>query len=59
MEDIEDISRKICDSNWIGSLCKDLRSSVFDILYDLFNKDNIDSKHCRRFELIIATIKLT
>ncbi|EFN66762.1 Thyroid adenoma-associated protein [Camponotus floridanus] len=46
MEDVEDIYRKVCDSSWIGSLCKDFRSSVFDILYDLFNKDNIDSKHC-------------
>lgn len=59
MEDVEDIYRKVCDSSWIGSLGKDLRSSVFDILYDLFNKDNIDFKYCRKFELIIITIKLT
>ncbi|XP_070171193.1 tRNA (32-2'-O)-methyltransferase regulator THADA isoform X4 [Polyergus mexicanus] len=48
MEHIEDIYRKVCDSSWIGSLHKDLRSSVFEILYDLFIKDNIDSEHCRR-----------
>lgn len=59
MENVEDIYRKVCDSDWIGSLCKDLRSSVFDILYDLFNKDNINSEHCRKFELSIATIKFT
>ncbi|XP_070171191.1 tRNA (32-2'-O)-methyltransferase regulator THADA isoform X2 [Polyergus mexicanus] len=46
MEHIEDIYRKVCDSSWIGSLHKDLRSSVFEILYDLFIKDNIDSEHC-------------
>lgn len=51
MEHIEDIYRKVCDSSWIGSLHKDLRLSVFEILYDLFIKDNIDSEHCRKFEL--------
>lgn len=59
MENVEDIYRKVCDSGWIGSLCKDLRSSVFDILYDLFNKDNINSEHCRKFELSIAIINFT
>ncbi|KAL6425099.1 hypothetical protein ACFW04_009413 [Cataglyphis niger] len=46
MEHIEDIYRKVCDSSWIGSLHKDLRSSVFEILYDLFIKDNINFEHC-------------
>ncbi|XP_029175786.1 thyroid adenoma-associated protein isoform X2 [Nylanderia fulva] len=46
MEYEEDIYRKVCDSDWIGSLSEDLRSSIFDILYDLFNKDNINSEHC-------------
>lgn len=46
MEHVEDIYRRVCDSDWIGSLHEDFRSSVFNILYDLFNKDNIDSEHC-------------
>lgn len=50
MEYGEDVYRKVCDSGWIGSLCKDLRSSVFEILYDLFDKDDVDAGHCRTFE---------
>ncbi|TGZ53696.1 Thyroid adenoma-associated protein [Temnothorax longispinosus] len=38
--------RKVCDNGWIGSLSKDFRSSVFDILYELFKK-NIDVEHCQ------------
>lgn len=50
MEHEEDIYRKVCDSNWIGSISEDIRSSVFNVLYDLFPKDNIDSKHYRTFK---------
>ncbi|XP_020280401.1 thyroid adenoma-associated protein homolog isoform X2 [Pseudomyrmex gracilis] len=46
MEHEEDIYRKVCDSNWIGSISEDIRSSVFNVLYDLFPKDDIDSEHC-------------
>nr|XP_012233310.1 PREDICTED: thyroid adenoma-associated protein isoform X1 [Linepithema humile] len=41
----ESVYRKVCDSSWIGSLSEDFRSSVFDILYDLFTND-IDLDHC-------------
>lgn len=54
MEHIKDIYRKVCDSSWIGSLCKDFRSSVFDILYELFEK-NIDVEHCRMYKSRIFT----
>lgn len=54
MEHIEDVYRKVCDNNWIGSLCKDFRLSVFDILYELFEKD-IDTEHCRMCESRIFT----
>ena len=46
MEHIEGIYRKICDNRWIGLLDKDFRLSVFDILYELFEKD-IDLEYCR------------
>ncbi|XP_025991728.1 thyroid adenoma-associated protein isoform X2 [Solenopsis invicta] len=45
MKYIEDVYRKVCDNNWIGSLCKDFRLSVFDILHELFEK-NINIGHC-------------
>ncbi|KYN05760.1 Thyroid adenoma-associated protein [Cyphomyrmex costatus] len=45
IEHIEDIYRKICDNRWIGLLIKDSRLSVFDILYELFEKD-IVIEHC-------------
>jgi len=51
----ENVYRKVCDSGWIGSLCKDFISSVFDILYDLFT-DDIDLDHCRKFVLRIVTV---
>ncbi|XP_032686483.1 thyroid adenoma-associated protein homolog [Odontomachus brunneus] len=42
----KDIYRKVCESNWISSLCKDFRPSVFDILFDLFDADNINAEQC-------------
>ncbi|XP_036143447.1 thyroid adenoma-associated protein isoform X3 [Monomorium pharaonis] len=45
MKYTENVYRKVCDSSWIGSLCEDFRLSVFDILYELFEKD-IDIEHC-------------
>lgn len=46
----KDIYRKVCDSGWIGSSCKDFKLSVFDMLYDLFKRDDIDIEHCRMFK---------
>lgn len=54
MEHIEDIYRKVCDNSWIGSLCKNFRSSVFDILYELFEKDIDAEKHCSMCESKIS-----
>lgn len=34
----EDIYRKVCDNTWIGLLNENFRLSVFDILYELFDK---------------------
>lgn len=53
MEHIKDIYRKVCDSSWISSLYRDFRLSVFDILYELFERD-IDVVHCRMYELRIS-----
>ncbi|KAL0130897.1 hypothetical protein PUN28_002477 [Cardiocondyla obscurior] len=45
IEYLEDIYRKVCDNNWIGSLCYDFRRTIFDILYELFETD-FDVEHC-------------
>lgn len=56
MEYKEDVYRKVCDSEWIGSLCEDLRSSVFDILHELFGeKEHSNAEQCRTFQQIIVT----
>ncbi|XP_011879410.1 PREDICTED: thyroid adenoma-associated protein homolog isoform X2 [Vollenhovia emeryi] len=42
---IEDIYRKVCDNSWVGSLRKDFRLTVLDILYELFERD-IGAEYC-------------
>ncbi|XP_011644648.1 thyroid adenoma-associated protein homolog [Pogonomyrmex barbatus] len=41
----ETVYRTVCDNNWISSLRMDFRSSIFDILYGLFEKTNISIEY--------------
>lgn len=57
MEDKTDVYRKVCNSDWIGTLYnKDFRSSVFDILYDLYGKNGINHEYCCMLKLRIILV---
>ncbi|XP_011351393.2 thyroid adenoma-associated protein homolog isoform X2 [Ooceraea biroi] len=43
----ERVYRGVCNNvGWMSDLPEDCRSSFFDILYDLFDKNDVDPKHC-------------
>jgi len=63
----EDLRRKhkervysgVCNNfDWIDSVSDpDSRSSFFDILYDLFEKNDVDPEHCCMLKLIIIAME--
>jgi len=58
MKHKERVYNGVCNNfDWIDSVSEDSRSSFFDILYDLFEKNNVDPEHCCMFKFIIIAME--